>query len=598
MRFYRTCLCLIISGILVMSVTNCKARSTAKLKAADTADNEDAVNRLEEIVKIAASSPAGPSLENAKNDFFTLVKGLDQNKQLEPVLLQFVTKVKKSGKVAQLNTTSDADIASMVSQLSDSVSAEIMARDSQQARPEYYRSWDQVAQVFTAKLNSAGAAPSVATVDFEHQLERFLADVHFTAGTDVQIMRNGPASFGERDPLIRRMIEQAQGGQGKFKLWVFVWAIYDDETGNEALEQFVAAKKAGVDIRIIVDGLTSHRTRTTNNVAKLEQAGVPIIRWGQQGFPFHGMHRKILILDGVDGKKIAFCGGMNFGNDYSHKGPEDPPGLPKNRWRDTDLMITGAAVVQAEAMFKRVWNAFIDHPVTKGGADDQNFLFRGNHITDEIEAIPENSEGPRVAFLDQAPTNNGGLDPVYLTTLKAIEGAKKTVHISNAYYIDSPPIRAALLAALARNVKVAVHTNSVQSIDVPQIISPMMISLLPLASYTANPAEVYLHSGPSTLHSKYLVVDGAFGWVGSYNLHPRSYRYEGEAVLAFRDAANGGLGQQIESMFANDIDTQFIIEETGRPNSQKVDAAELKDLIKDTSSPVADIYTKFIYDQL
>ena len=70
-------------------------------------------------------------------------------------------------------------------------------------------------------------------------------------------------------------------------------------------------------------------------------------------------------------------------------------------------------------------------------------------------------------------------------------------------------------------------TNSAQSVDEPIVTAPILASLPELV---ASGAEVYLKQG-DTLHSKLMVVDGLYAAVGSYNLHPRSERYEGEMLV-------------------------------------------------------------------
>jgi len=61
---------------------------------------------------------------------------------------------------------------------------------------------------------------------------------------------------------------------------------------------------------------------------------------------------------------------------------------------------------------------------------------------------------------------------------------------------------------------------------------------------------VYLKKG-DTLHSKFMVIDGMYSSVGSYNLHPRSERYEGEMTINTLDTRTAGA---LTQAFENDID--------------------------------------------
>ena len=121
--------------------------------------------------------------------------------------------------------------------------------------------------------------------------------------------------------------------------------------------------------------------------------------------------------------------------------------------------------------------------------------------------------------------NQNGFDPIYLLTLYAIKHAKKEIDITNAYLILTPLLQKYLTDAIDRGIKVRIYTNSAESIDEPVINQPIMESVRYLAS---KGAEVYLKKG-KTLHTKTFRADN-LAWLGTYNLHPRSLRYEVEKV--------------------------------------------------------------------
>ena len=107
-------------------------------------------------------------------------------------------------------------------------------------------------------------------------------------------------------------------------------------------------------------------------------------------------------------------------------------------------------------------------------------------------------------------------------------------------------IRQSFLDALERGVKVRILTNSAESVDEPIVSAPILSSLPDLI---AEGAEVYLKQG-DTLHSKFMVVDGIYSSVGSYNLHPRSHRYEGEMTINTLDTQTAS---QLTTAFEKDI---------------------------------------------
>jgi cardiolipin synthase A/B len=254
-------------------------------------------------------------------------------------------------------------------------------------------------------------------------------------------------------------------------LEVLTWAIYDDPTGWEAVRSFVDAAKRGVRVRVVVDGQVAAQPGYDKPVAWLREQGkglpIEVVAWRDAARPFAGQHRKILTSD-LD---VSIAGGMNFGDVYSHQNPKRA-----TRWRDTDIG----------------WR--------KGGT-------------------------ARVAVVEQKP---GEDEHVHLHLLKAIDAARESIDVENAYYVRVPSVERALVAARGRGVRVRLLTNSAESLDEPILAVAILESLRPL--FDAG-VECWLKRG-DTLHSKFLVVDGVFLTVGSYNLHPRSYRMERELTVS------------------------------------------------------------------
>jgi cardiolipin synthase len=145
--------------------------------------------------------------------------------------------------------------------------------------------------------------------------------------------------------------------------------------------------------------------------------------------------------------------------------------------------------------------------------------------------------------VDQSP---GGREEVLLSILKAFDGARRTIDVENAYYVRIPSVEAALVAAVRRGVRVRLLTNSPGSLDEPILSYAIVASAGALADAGG---EVWLRRG-TTLHSKFLVVDGRFAQVGSFNLHPRSHRLEGEAVV---NVVDEGFAQELTAAFEADL---------------------------------------------
>jgi cardiolipin synthase len=361
-----------------------------------------------------------------------------------------------------------------------------------------------------------------------------LAKAEFGTASEVRPLVDGTASFKERE----RMIENA-----KESIDMMSWAVLDDVTGGQLAESLIRKVQQGVTVRVIIDGQVNRRKGYREALERMEAGGVQVMRWFNPEAPYQGQHRKALIVDGSE----MVAGGINPGDFYSHKlgdpkhyFPNTPwvAAEPSKLWRDTDLYVAGPVVNQANKLFAHIWNNQIDA---------MNLNLRKMNVAEAkpVEGAPSKV---KLAVIDHSPNpelQNGST--ILLAMLKSIRGAQKTIDIENAYVILFPALFNEIKAAVNRGVRVRVLTNSDTSVDEPIISGPMMRSAVKLAEAGV---EVYVKSGLGTLHSKFLVVDSQLALVGSYNLHPRSERMEGEMGLLVNDS---GMGRQLTSIVNADV---------------------------------------------
>jgi cardiolipin synthase len=182
-------------------------------------------------------------------------------------------------------------------------------------------------------------------------------------------------------------------------------------------------------------------------------------------------------------------------------------------WRDTDLLVRGPVVAEAERLFARLGPSSARTPPPPRAA---------------VESPTPSRTGRRAAIVDHVP---GDDDPILASLLKAIDGARRSVELENAYVIRPPGLVKACADAVARGVRVRLLTNSLESLD--EAILGYAV-LRTAHEFAASGVEVYVKQG-DTLHSKFALVDGEFAQLGSYNLHPRSRHLEGEVVVNLLD---------------------------------------------------------------
>jgi cardiolipin synthase len=347
----------------------------------------------------------------------------------------------------------------------------------------------------------------------------------FVPGNQADVLVNGPASFAKRKELIE---------QARESIYMFAWAFYDDGTGWEFADWLINAKLkrlcegGDLDIKIVVDGNVAREIGYRDVLNYLEKYPafsknpIQIVHLKDKRDPYMGMHRKVMIVD----RQHMVMGGMNVGNIYSHLYPDKG-----GRWRDTDIYVRGPAINQAQMTFVDEWNE-------QKGRKELTFL-----PYDFVAA----SGAALSMIVDHQPLRDAN---IHIATVKAFYGATQAIDIENAYFILDAVMERALADALGRGVRVRILSNSKDSIDEPVMTVPILQSLARLKKQGAEVFTKRVYDGSTTLHSKFLVVDGVFCWIGSYNFHPRSYRYEREIVFASFDE---NLAAQFDKIFAEDI---------------------------------------------
>ena len=467
-----------------------------------------------ESLLLGEKTISGPE---AQAEIVSLLKDLRDSDQLKPGLARALDEAKKDPRFPKLPPGKEAEA---IDQFCLYVDAELTARGfSRDGTIAAFKPWDQLAKEQAALIRSSGTS-AVTDPGFQTEFEKLLHTT-FSDGNEIEVLSDAKSALDRRIDLIQR---------AKKSVYLMTWAMYGDTAGELFADLLIRRFREGVDVRIIVDGQTAERIGYRESLEKLEAAGVPVVRYRTKKNPFFGQHRKFLLADVETGEGEAIAGGRNLGDVYLHTSPD--PKAPK--WRDTDIEYRGPAVRKNSIRFGQVWNEQMGALAAAHPEDSKKYqdLVLPSARTRTIQKTHGNLG--RMAVIDHTP-NAGGYDPIYLAILKAIYGARKTIDITNAYVISTPAFRDALVRAKSANpnLRIRVFTNSAKSVDEPVVSVPILTSVADLLDHGI---EVYLKQG-DTLHAKDLIVDGYLSAVMSYNLHPRSLRYEGETANFMLDQA-------------------------------------------------------------
>lgn len=392
-----------------------------------------------------------------------------------------------------------------------------------------YKSWPKMERIIREAVANDNCL--VISDCGENYIEDFaqMSNSEISDASEIKLLIDGPESFKKR----KELIESAQKS-----IKFITWAIYDDATGLQFRDLILnqIKTKPELEVKIIVDGQVAKRDHHFGVLEDLEANGegrVEVIRWRTKKYRANGNHRKMLMVD--DTHLIA--GGINIGDVYSHLEGDD-------FWRDTDIYLKGNAAKSAVKIFNNVWNEQVTYNKDE---DDKNVIEQELNYELNADNVP-------VVIVDHSPGTKKTKADMNITTamVKLIDEAEVSIDIENAYFILTSPVLYALKDAVARGVKIRVLTNSAQSVDEPVVAVPIQKSAELAFDFGV---EVYLRKG-TTLHSKFMIVDNKITMIGSFNLHPRSYRYEGENMVTIFDKK---VSQDLTSVFEKDIQSEVAI---------------------------------------
>ena len=384
-----------------------------------------------------------------------------------------------------------------------------------------YVSWPRLDQIIRAEV----ANDRCETLNCPDYASDYASTTNslVSSAQEMNLLIDGPESFAKRQDLIENARES---------IYFITWAIYDDQTGQEFKKLLLEKLRTtpDIDIRIIVDGqvsLKEHHFAVLEGLEKESDGRIQVMRWRAPLYRANGNHRKILIID----KEEIVMGGMNVGDVYSHFAGDD-------LWRDTDIHLKGSVARDAFNLFADVWNQQVKNNSLESNKLPLKPLNKATALPGEAPIVL-NDHNP--GTVDKKADHN-----ITAGFVKLISEAQTSIDIENAYLILTTPVLVALKDAVSRGVQVRILTNSGESVDEPVVSAPILQSAKLMAEAGAR---VFLRKG-STLHSKFMIIDGKAVMIGSFNLHPRSHRYEGETMAVIFDE---NTAKNLTEVFEKDI---------------------------------------------
>jgi cardiolipin synthase len=229
------------------------------------------------------------------------------------------------------------------------------------------------------------------------------------------------------------------------------------------------------------------------------------------------------VVDGV----VAFTGGVNISSTYANSSlfRSKARRAAKVGWRDTHIKIEGPAVAALQ------W-AFLDAWASQKSPDlpDSNFFPPLKEAGDKL-----------VRVLASEP---GGDYDIYKAYVLAIQEARKTIHITSAYFVPDAQILQALSDAAQRGVDVKIILPGVTDSGLVFHAARSFYSQMLASGIKLYQLQI------AVLHAKTAVIDRVWSTVGSTNIDTRSFLHNNEINVV---VLSGEFGDAMENAFTEDL---------------------------------------------
>jgi len=330
-----------------------------------------------------------------------------------------------------------------------------------------------------------------------------------TTGNTIDMLENG-------DDAYRAMKAAIDAAERSVLLETY---IFDrDKIGLRIADALIAAVKRGVEVRVLIDAVGA-RYSVPSILGYLSEGGVTVSVFNGNvimglRLPYANLrtHRKIVIVDG----RTALTGGMNIREAFSEEV------MGEDYARDTHFSVTGPAVADLFDV----------------AAEDWRFA-TGELLNGEPWRIetPEREPGDPVFMRVVASGPDRSVETNHKMLMGAFSVARKSIRIMSPYFLPDRELISSLVTAARRGVEV--------DIVVPAVNNLMLVDRAMTAQFDQilkNYCRIWRATG-SFSHSKLLTVDGAWAYVGSSNIDPRSLRLNFEIDL---EVFNEGFAAEID----------------------------------------------------
>jgi cardiolipin synthase len=303
--------------------------------------------------------------------------------------------------------------------------------------------------------------------------------------------------------------------------------MYYSQPGQVAdtLAKILAERaRAGVRVLFVLDAFGSMNLKKewadSLRAAHVEIGLLRQLHWYSLHNASDRSHVRVVVVDG----EVAYTGGFGLADYWLGDGKHT------GQWRDSNMRFEGPAVMGLQAAFAAAW------------AECTGELIAGETFFPR-KAFDDVDGGVRAGVLFTAPTT--GSTPAERFNALSIASARKTLYVTNSYFVPDDDFRKLLIRARHRGVDVRILTVSKET----DVKSTWWAGRSRYEELLEGGVRIYEYQ-PSMMHSKTFIVDGLWGSVGSMNFDNRSLAFNNESNLVFLDPA---LGAGMNATFMDDL---------------------------------------------
>lgn len=358
-----------------------------------------------------------------------------------------------------------------------------------------------------------GAPPAVTDPLFRRTVE-LLAGMNLEQGNAIDVLVNGDETY----PPLWEDLRSA-----KKSITVQFYYSMPGKVATQLKDILIDRSRAGVEVLFLRDAFGSQRL-TDEYQDSLVNAGVRVAlfrppRWYQLDKAAHRSHIRVVVVDG----HVGYTGG--FGLDDKFLGN----GRVEGSWRDTNVRFLGPAVMQLQATFAAGW------------AEATGELLTGE-VFFPLQEFQADGDF-YAALLYTAPTT--GSTPAERFLALSLAGARRTMYISNSYFVPDDDFRRMLVGAARRGVDVRILTAG----DKTDIKTTWYAGRKRYEELLEGGVRVYEYQ-PTMMHAKTFVIDGVWSTIGTMNFDNRSLAFNDETNLVAYDRR---IGAAMDSIFIEDL---------------------------------------------